>query len=153
MKECERCGRRFFPRSNRQRFCRPECRFARRPGVQPIVFGVRLCAGCGNGFAATAELQKFCSPGCRYRARRRDEAELYGRDHQHSRVRWAPLVAGGSVRCARGAACRFAVNGLGGFIVRGQRWDLGHADGESAGGPEHAVCNRGAPSRRRKRGR
>jgi hypothetical protein len=77
---------------------------------------------------------------------------LYGRDHRAMRKRWAWLVASGGVRCARGAACRFAVNGLGGFIQPGQRWDLGHPDGESAGGPEHAVCNRGAPSRSRKKG-
>jgi hypothetical protein len=51
------------------------------------------------------------------------------------------------VRCARGAACRFAEGGLGGLIRPGQAWDLGHADGESVGGPEHRECNRGAPQR------
>ena len=50
------------------------------------------------------------------------------------------------VRCARGAACKFAEDGAGGLIRPGQLWDLGHADGESVGGPEHRECNRGAPS-------
>jgi hypothetical protein len=39
------------------------------------------------------------------------------------------------------------VNGLGGFIRPGEKWQLGHADGESIGGPEHVACNAGAPSR------
>ena len=39
----------------------------------------------------------------------------------------------GSVRCARGAACRFAEDGVGGLIGPGQLWDLGHADGELVG--------------------
>jgi hypothetical protein len=36
---------------------------------------------------------------------------------------------------------------VGGFIHPGEAWDLGHADGESPGGPEHAVCNRSAGAR------
>ena len=52
---------------------------------------------------------------------------------------WIPAVASGSVRCARGAACRFAEGELGGFIRPGQEWDLGHADGESVGGVEHRI--------------
>src|SRR5262249_50697483 len=99
-----------------------------------------------------AETHRFCSAACRYRVRQRDDAQLYGFKHQAMRARWMPLVAAGSVRCARGAACRVAVDGIGGFILPCQRWGLGHAEGESAGGPEHEVCNRGAPSRRRKKG-
>jgi hypothetical protein len=57
-------------------------------------------------------------------------------------------VNGGGVRCARGPFCKFAelVDGLliGGLIRPGQAWDLGHRDGQSLGGPEHAVCNRQA---------
>jgi hypothetical protein len=59
------------------------------------------------------------------------------------------------VRCARGAACQYAeeVEGLrvGGLIHPGEAWDLGHADGESVGGPEHAVCNRRAGALKRNR--
>ena len=66
---------------------------------------------------------------------------------------WAPAVASGMVRCARGAACRRAelVDGVlvGGFIEPGERWHLGHPDGESVGGPEHVRCNTGAPQRLR----
>ena len=70
---------------------------------------------------------------------------------------WRPLVASGTVRCARGAACRRAelVDGVlvGGFIEPTELWHLGHADGESVGGPEHVACNTGAPSRLRARAR
>lgn len=65
----------------------------------------------------------------------------------------APLVASGLVRCARGAACRRRefVDGelVGGLILAGEQWHLGHPDGESVGGPEHVACNTGAPSRLR----
>lgn len=65
----------------------------------------------------------------------------------------APLVASDLVRCARGAACRRRefVDGelVGGLILAGEQWHLGHPDGESVGGPEHVACNTGAPSRLR----
>lgn len=52
------------------------------------------------------------------------------------------------MRCARGGACLNAelVDGLelGGLIHPGEAWDLGHADGESVGGPEHLKCDRRA---------
>jgi hypothetical protein len=40
---------------------------------------------------------------------------------------------------------------VGGLIEPGERWHLGHPDGESVGGPEHVRCNTGAPSRLRAR--
>jgi hypothetical protein len=59
-------------------------------------------------------------------------------------------VASGLVRCARGSACRRAevVDGelVGGLIKSWESWDMGHPDTESACGPEHSACNRGAPS-------
>ena len=60
VKNCERCGRRFYPRSNRQRFCRAECRFARRPGAAAVL-GVRRCVGCFREFAVRAEHQRFAA--------------------------------------------------------------------------------------------
>jgi hypothetical protein len=72
--------------------------------------------------------------------------------HKARRRRLEPIVQTGTVRCARGASCKLAelVDGVlvGGFI-RGE-WDLGHPDGESAGGPEHRACNRAAPMRHRR---
>lgn len=73
------------------------------------------------------------------------------RDQAERRRTWVGRVATGLVRCARGAACRFAEGELGGFIRPGALWDLGHADGESVGGPEHRECNRSAPQRLRGR--
>lgn len=71
--------------------------------------------------------------------------------HRRDRERLEPIVCGGTVRCARGGVCQYAerVNGVmvGGLIHAGEAWDLGHADGESIGGPEHAVCNRRAGAR------
>ena len=61
--------------------------------------------------------------------------------------------AAGGVRCARGAACKWAENGLGGFILPGQSWDLDHADAALPGlyiGASHSSCNRAAPSLRRR---
>ena len=85
--------------------------------------------------------------------RARDDAKYARPEHRGTRRMLAPVVASGSIRCARGAACRRReeVDGefVGGLIRAGERWDLGHPDGESPGGPEHASCNRGAPSRLR----
>jgi hypothetical protein len=55
------------------------------------------------------------------------------------RLEWAPLVAGGGVRCAR----------CGEPIKPGEPWDLGHDDLYPAlySGPEHVRCNRAAPNR------
>jgi hypothetical protein len=73
------------------------------------------------------------------------------RDQQQRRRVWRARVATGEVRCARGAACRFAeaVDGVpvGGLIRSDQERDVGHRDLESSGGAEHRLCNRGAPQR------
>jgi hypothetical protein len=60
----------------------------------------------------------------------------YGWRHQQVRARWAPVVAGGGVACAR----------CGVPILPGTSWDLGHVDGDPHHyqGPEHRKCNRGA---------
>lgn len=63
-----------------------------------------------------------------------------GRAHQLARLRWAPLVATGTITCRR----------CGHPIRPGQAWDLGHpADAPRALGnpnhdlaPEHRTCNR-----------
>ena len=81
------------------------------------------------------------------RKRLRWKQRYGGARHRLTRKMLEPFVAAGLARCARGAACRFSEGELGGFIQPGEPWDLGHPDGESAGGPEHAVCNRGAPHR------
>lgn len=77
-------------------------------------------------------------------------ARGYGSKHQRLRRALVPQVASGTVRCARGSACRFAVDGLGGLIAPGEEWDLGHDDHDRRvyTGPEHRVCNRATSSRR-----
>ena len=75
----------------------------------------------------------------------------YGTDHQRDRRYWKAIVDGGLTRCARGRHCLHAVGGLGGLIDPAKKWDLGHPDHQSSGGPEHRDCNRGAPNRRRRK--
>ena len=69
--------------------------------------------------------------------------------HRRRRRLLEPVVATGTVRCARGAHCLRAewVDGelVGGLILPGEPWHLGHPDDESVGGPEHRRCNVGAP--------
>jgi hypothetical protein len=74
----------------------------------------------------------------------------YGSRHQALRKRLAAEVALGATRCARGRDCRFAEGGLGGLILPGETWDLGHDDGDPSryAGPEHVVCNRSTAGRR-----
>ena len=75
----------------------------------------------------------------------RTTARGYGSAHQKLRRALEPKVATGRVRCWR----------CGNLILRGQKWDLGHDDDNRQiyRGPEHLKCNRGEPSRRRRRRR
>jgi hypothetical protein len=84
----------------------------------------------------------------------------YGTRHQKRRSAIAPTVATGTVRCARGAECFFAdelADGrkIGGFILPGQKWDLGHDDHDRTvyTGPEHRRCNRATAGRHKRRSR
>ena len=120
------------------------------PGI--LAYGRRECARCRREFVARTANQRFCSERCKRVVH--DRGEKYANPaHRGRRRALTPLVASGQVRCARGAKCKWAewVDEalVGGFIRPGQPWDLGHPDGESPGGPEHAVCNRAAPSRLR----
>lgn len=74
---------------------------------------------------------------------------VYGAGHNRARRAVAAVVASGRVRCGRGADCFWAENGLGGFILPGQKWDLGHMDGDPNryAGPEHRRCNRATAGR------
>lgn len=88
------------------------------------------------------------------RRRVRPEHRLrYNAAHRRQRQELERLVATGTVRCARGMWCNYTetINGrtFGGFIHPGESWDLGHADGQSAGGPEHSSCNRATAQRER----
>lgn len=85
----------------------------------------------------------------------RTSSRGYGRAHQTLRRSWARRIASGTVRCARGAACRYAVDGLGGLIEPGSAWDLGHDDRDRSryAGPEHASCNRATSAHRAPRKR
>jgi hypothetical protein len=151
IKTCVRCGRRYTRMSNRQRFCSPECRFSYVPRAA-TTFGERSCQQCSGLFEAQQPHHVFCSAACRYRARPSDHSSRYNDPaHRNGRKAWESAVAGGRIRCARGAACCYAepVDGrkVGGIVKPDEPWHLGHADGESVGGPEHVRCNAGAPSR------
>ena len=58
----------------------------------------------------------------------------YGPAHQRRRALLEPFVAAGQYRCAR---CHEP-------ILPGEKWDLGHIDGDRSryAGPEHSRCNR-----------
>ena len=151
------CGAAFYARSGKQKFCSLGC--PARRGSRPSKFAAldvpeRWCERCGRPFVPRALNQRFCSKGCRYAARRYP-SQRYDGLHKRRRAIAAELVAEGDVRCARGAGCRFAelVDGVlvGGLILPWQRWDLGHPDGQSVGGPEHRECNRATAGRRRGR--
>jgi hypothetical protein len=60
------------------------------------------------------------------------------------RKAWDLRVRTGTVRCARGAECVYAVDGMPGLIPANGLWDLGHVDGDPSryAGPEHRRCNR-----------
>lgn len=81
----------------------------------------------------------------------RPSAARRGYDSRHQQLRrwWARKVATGTVRCARGARCKQAVNGEGGLINPADKWDLGHDDRDRSiyTGPEHAACNRAVVGR------
>lgn len=155
---CERCGKSFFAAHGNQALC-GGCKSGRtmgfRQGLQPT-FGARQCVRCWREYTAVTPNQRYCSRRCKQAVRvHQDDLKYRNSLHRGRRARWVPLVASGLVRCARGAACRRSelVDGelLGGFIEPTERSHLGHPDGESVGGPEHVVCNTGAPSRLRAR--
>lgn len=70
-------------------------------------------------------------------SRRSKHNSQYGVLHRRLRREYGRLVAAGLAHCAR----------CGEWISPGP-WDLGHRDdGRGYSGPEHVVCNRGAPNR------
>jgi hypothetical protein len=76
-------------------------------------------------------------------AKRLTEREKgYGTPHRRLRRQLAPIVATGTVRCAR----------CGELIGARERWDLGHLDGgapDEYQGPEHVRCSRATVSHAR----
>lgn len=113
---------------------------------------LRPCLSCG-----TPSPETYCARCAPRRPAGSTTDRGYGSDHQHQRAVLEPIVATGTVRCARGAACLYAVTvagrTIGGLIPAGAPWDVGHADQQSAGGPEHRRCNRAAGAARGNRGR
>ena len=69
------------------------------------------------------------------------ERDRYGSNHRWRRRRYARMMRSyGGYPCAR---CKQ-------WISLDEPWHLGHPDGETPGGPEHARCNLTAPARLRK---
>lgn len=151
-KACQRCGRPFRAMHGNRRYCGPGCRRPRGPAQRFVATETRSCDLCGTSYLPHVWHQRFCSAACGVRARDAIDRVKY-RDQQRRRNVWRARVATGQVRCRRGASCRFAewVDGelVGGLIQVGQKWHLGHFDGEGLPltAPEHAVCNTSAPQR------
>ena len=140
LKPCSRCSRLFRASHGNQKLCGP-CR-AGRVGLPPqgFSFGVRWCDRCGREFVARAPNHRFCCKGCERLARTRLEVRLYATpEHRGARRRWTPMVASGTVRCARGGACGRAelIDGelVGGLIEPGEVWHLGHRERSRLEGP------------------
>jgi hypothetical protein len=74
--------------------------------------------------------------------RQKTTARGYGARHQQIRAAYARSVAAGLAICAR---CTKPIR-------PGERWDLGHVDGDRSrySGPEHAACNRATAGRRQR---
>jgi hypothetical protein len=84
-------------------------------------------------------------------ARRRNRGTTtergYGWAHWQERQRLKPIVATGTVTCARAALRQCLMSSP--LILPGQPWDLGHPDHDRTrwSGPEHRRCNRAAAAR------
>lgn len=80
-------------------------------------------------------------------------ARGYGEEHRRLREQWAPLVAQGTVTCARHSLgqCQLADRPEGPLILPGERWQLDHVDGDKTRylGPSHSECNQATAGRRR----
>lgn len=69
----------------------------------------------------------------------------YGSRHRRLRRHYAYLIGTGRiVRCASGRDCKHAEGEIGGRIVAGSSWDLGHDPDNDRRyiGPQHSECNR-----------
>ena len=133
LKVCERCHRRYTPRSNRQRWCkacRPEVDVRRGQRTGGVWFGFvpeeRQCACCGRSFMARQPNMRFCCEWCRSRTPRPAEAEAARRLKYGTGACAAAEGVGlaavrtGTVRCARGSDCVYAVDGVPGLILPGR---------------------------------
>ena len=109
LKSCKRCGANFRAYHGNQSLC-ASCKSARLPtmrrGVTPT-YGIRRCDRCWREYLALADNQRYCSSRCKSLMRVGAERRKYATpSHRIGRARWAPAVASGEVRCARGAACK-----------------------------------------------
>lgn len=143
------CGRSFYPRSGRQRYCSLGCPARKKPrpaGVPSrVVFPPRECDYCGREFRPKVSHQRFCCFAHQQLGRRPEERVLYhNREHRTLRKWWTPIVAEGGVICT-------GPNGCGKPIHPDERWDLGHLPG-GARAPQHARCNRKTAGKRRSQG-
>jgi hypothetical protein len=112
-------------------------REARRQTRAPKAAYRRLCKVCGA--PSMSNYHSYCQ-SCRdakwrdTRAKTNNKLRGYDIGHVRLRRRLKPLVASGTVACAR----------CGKLIRPGEPWDLGHDDYDRSkySGPEHRRCNR-----------
>lgn len=67
-KVCLTCGKIFFARDNRSKYCSHECRYRHLHKIKTTVYNVqKICPVCGQEFTAKDNRTKYCSAECRYR--------------------------------------------------------------------------------------
>lgn len=90
----------------------------------------RPCLDCG---ALTLRTRCAIHEAERQHVRNARRAERYGAEHKAMRRQWLPLVARGTVDCAR---CDLP-------IAPGDQWQLDHLDNGTSR-PSHRYCNESA---------
>lgn len=146
---CSSCKRDWITEAVEEPALCPSCAPPPLPKTWPICtrcverpierIGVLLCGPCREDVRRERRARKNARERALRRKRPPSTERGYGAEHQRLRREWTPRVTTGTVLCAR---CQQP-------IKAGERWDLGHQDGDRSQyrGPEHSRCNRGAAAR------
>jgi predicted nucleic acid-binding Zn ribbon protein len=91
---CDQCGAAYWPASNTQRFCTPDCAKAhqrhlrtqeRQTQREGHTFRQKTCRLCGTPFWPVNGQQELCSEACRKLNRNRRQLEYYYRKKEENK--------------------------------------------------------------------